>query len=89
MFKSRLVMALIATTALIPAAGIAQNPSLPHEELGAVGNVPPVEPEFYWPGANYDPAVPSPENILGYQIGEVITPHAQIIRYFETLAAYA
>jgi len=89
MFKSRLMMALIATTALMPAAGFAQSQSIPHEELGGVGIVPPVGPDFYWPGANYDPAVPSPKSVLGYQIGEAITPHAQIIRYFEALAAYA
>jgi hypothetical protein len=83
------MMALIATTALMPAAGFAQSQSIPHEELGGVGIVPPVDPDFYWPGANYDPAVPSPEKVLGYQIGEAITPHREIIRYFEALAAYA
>lgn len=89
MFKSRLMMALIATTALMPTAGFAQSQAIPHEELGAIGTVAAVPADFYWPGANYDPAVPSPKSVLGYQIGEAITPHAQIIHYFEALAAYA
>ena len=41
----------------------------------------------YWPGAAYDPAVPSMRKVLGYDAGDHITPHANIVRYMEALAA--
>lgn len=86
---SRMLLAWLATSALVPATAVAQSYAIPHEELGAVGHVAKIDPEFYWPGANYDPQVPSPKSVLGYQLGEAITPHAGILRYFEALAAYA
>ncbi|MDQ3696685.1 MAG: hypothetical protein M3373_01480, partial [Gemmatimonadota bacterium] len=38
-------------------------------------------------GADYDPAVPTPRTVLGYEIGERFTPHHLLIRYVERLAA--
>ena len=38
-------------------------------------------------GAAYDPAVPTPRAVLGYEIGERFTPHHMIMRYAEQLAA--
>jgi hypothetical protein len=43
----------------------------------------------YWPGANYDPSIPTVEEILGHESGERITWHGEAIRYFEALAAAA
>ena len=43
----------------------------------------------YWPGASYDPRVPTIHEVLGYQPGERITSHAGIMRYFDALAAAA
>ncbi|NKB33040.1 MAG: peptidase [Pseudomonadales bacterium] len=43
----------------------------------------------FWPNPNYDPAIPSIEEVLGYQPGERITWHRDAIRYFEALAAAA
>jgi len=43
----------------------------------------------FWPNANYDPAIPSVEDVLGYRSGERITWHRDAIRYFEALAAAA
>ena len=43
----------------------------------------------YWPNANYDPAVPTVEEVLGYRAGDRITWHRDAIRYFETLAEAA
>jgi len=43
----------------------------------------------FWPDADYDPAIPSIEEVLGYQPGERITWHADAIRYFEALAKAA
>lgn len=46
------------------------------------------EPKFeYWPGANYDPAVPTHRKIRGYDPGGHVSSHAQIIKYMEALAA--
>lgn len=43
-------------------------------------------PEF-WPGTTYDPAIPTLQKVAGYAHGERISWHANIVRYFETLAA--
>jgi len=40
-----------------------------------------------WPGAQYDPAVPTIKKVLGYEPGERIAPHAHLMKYFEALAA--
>lgn len=44
---------------------------------------------IFWPDANYDPAIPSFEDVLGYRPGERITWHADAVRYFEALQAAA
>ncbi len=41
----------------------------------------------FWPGASYDPHIPTMRQVLGYAPGERITSHAGIMRYFEALAA--
>ena len=38
-------------------------------------------------GGPYDPAVPTPKSVLGYEIGERFTPHHMVARYLERLAA--
>ncbi|HJT86548.1 MAG TPA: M14 family zinc carboxypeptidase, partial [Bryobacteraceae bacterium] len=43
-------------------------------------------PEF-WPGANYDPRIPTFRQVLGYDAGQRITSHAGILRYLDALAA--
>ena len=43
----------------------------------------------FWPGASYDPAVPTPRKVLGYDFGDRISSHANIVRYLEALAAAA
>jgi Zinc carboxypeptidase len=76
-----------ASLALAPIAVGAQ--TAPQNELSGVATVNPVSPEFYFQGGNYDPAIPSPRSILGYGVGEAISPHAKIISYFEAIAAAA
>ncbi len=44
------------------------------------------ENDYYWPGANYDPSVPTVKDVLGYSLGEKITTHADMMVYFEALA---
>ena len=41
----------------------------------------------YWPGATYDPAVPTPIKVLGYEFGDRISNHANTLRYMQALAA--
>jgi len=43
----------------------------------------------FWPDADYDPAIPTLHDVLGYNPGERITWHANAVRYFEALAAAA
>lgn len=43
----------------------------------------------FWPGAHYDPAIPTVEKVLGHEAGIQIAPHADILHYFEALAAAA
>lgn len=44
------------------------------------------ENEYFWPGADYDPAVPTVKDVLGYSSGEKITTHADMLRYMRALA---
>ncbi len=41
----------------------------------------------YWPGTQYDPAVPTARTVLGYDIGDRVASHASLMRYMEALAA--
>ena len=48
------------------------------------------EPRFeFWPGATYNPAIPTLRKVVGHDPGERISSPAQIIQYFEALAAAA
>ncbi len=48
------------------------------------------QPRFeFWPGAVYDPQVPTHQKVLGYEPGQRISSHANLIRYMEELAAAA
>src|SRR5689334_24549498 len=38
-----------------------------------------------WPGAKYDPAIPTIKSVLGHDHGEVITPPEGIERYLRAL----
>ncbi|MCX6619884.1 MAG: M14 family zinc carboxypeptidase, partial [Acidobacteria bacterium] len=42
-----------------------------------------------WPGAAYDPAIPTHHKLLGYEPGDRITSPSDIVRYAEALAAAA
>lgn len=41
--------------------------------------------EPMWPGVVYDSAIPTFESVLGYGVGERITNHGDMLRYFEAL----
>src|SRR5258708_1241221 len=42
---------------------------------------------YFFPNGNFDPAIPSPEQFLGYPIGEWHTRHENIVSYFKELAS--
>jgi len=46
-------------------------------------------PPEMWPAAQYDPAIPTFQKVLGYGPGERISSHANLMRYFDALAAAA
>ncbi|HUF04281.1 MAG TPA: M14 metallopeptidase family protein [Aridibacter sp.] len=39
----------------------------------------------FWPGTNYDPSVPTFRQVLGFDPGERIASHSEIMKYFEAL----
>ena len=43
--------------------------------------------DYYLPEGNYDSAIPTPEEVLGFQIGEWHLSHDQLVFYLRTLAA--
>jgi hypothetical protein len=43
----------------------------------------------FWPGATYDPAVPTFKKVLGYEPGERISSPDQVLEYLHALAAAA
>jgi hypothetical protein len=43
----------------------------------------------YWPGASYDPKIPTVRQVLGYEAGDKVTSHAGLMKYMEALAAAA
>lgn len=49
----------------------------------------PEKTEPIWPGAKYDPAIPTIRQVLGYDTGMEITPPESVGRYLQALAAAA
>ena len=47
------------------------------------------KPFEFWPGATYDPKIPTYRQTLGYDAGDRVTNHAGILRYMDALAAAA
>jgi len=41
----------------------------------------------FWPGSTYDAAVPTPKKVLGYDFGDRISSHANIVKYLQALAS--
>jgi hypothetical protein len=83
------VAAVVAGLMAVP-AGLAAQDALPEmaPEM-AVGTLAAPAADFYWPGADYDPAVPTMQSVLGYAAGQKVAGHQDVVRYFEALAAYA
>ncbi|MBI2222400.1 MAG: peptidase M14 [Acidobacteria bacterium] len=47
------------------------------------------QPQELWPGATYDPKIPTLKSVLGWNTGDEITPPDGIITYVKALAAAA
>ena len=45
-----------------------------------------VELDFYLPNEKFNPDIPTPESILGYQVGDWHIRHDQLVMYFKALA---
>ncbi|MBK5910601.1 hypothetical protein CCR85_03725 [Rhodothalassium salexigens] len=45
-----------------------------------------VDADFYFPGADYDPAVPTLERVIGHAVGEDITKPGEVLTYLRALA---
>ena len=43
----------------------------------------------FWHGASYDPSIPTQQQVLGYEPGERISSHENLLKYLEALAAAA
>ncbi|HAH38001.1 MAG TPA: zinc carboxypeptidase, partial [Algoriphagus sp.] len=43
--------------------------------------------DYFFPGESFDPAIPSPEEFLGYPIGDWHTRYDLIVKYYEKLDA--
>ena len=41
----------------------------------------------WWPGSTYDPKVPTPRSVLGYDIGDDYTEHGEMLAYMRQLEA--
>ena len=46
-----------------------------------------LDTEYFFPGADYDPAVPTVESVLGHAMGEDLTKPGDVITYLQALAA--
>ena len=40
-----------------------------------------------WPGSQYNDSIPTFKKVLGYDVGDRITNHSDMLRYFEALAS--
>ncbi len=54
---------------------------------GMISGVSKAQDFEYWPGTEYDPSIPTAEEVLGYRIGDRITSHAGLMKYLDALQA--
>ena len=56
----------------------------------APASPPALDLAYYLPDAlDHDPDVPTPREVLGYEVGEWHVRHDQLVRYFEVLAEHS
>ena len=72
MMKQKLLLLLLCLSTL----GTAQQLTLDDVTL-----------DYYLPeGTSYDPDIPTPEEILGFQVGQMHAEHTQMVNYYQALA---
>jgi len=49
-------------------------------------STPAVGQHSFSPGGSFNPAIPTPRSVLGYEVGQRFTPHHLFTRYFERVA---
>jgi len=54
-----------------------------------IGTVAPIAPDFFWPGVEHDPSIPTMQQVLGHGPGQRLSTSAQAVRYLEALASAA
>lgn len=94
--RSHISLIALAAALAAPAAG-AQTSAPAAQSSGertvhgfsAPGQVAGPGPGYFAPGATYDPAIPTLRQIVGHDLGGAMSTHADIIGYFEALAAAA
>ena len=76
-YLKRCTLALFATLALPLSASVqAQSPTY--------------DLNYYMPeGVQFDPSIPTPEEVLNYQVGEWHVRHDQLVRYMEVLSEHS
>ncbi|MCZ8130215.1 MAG: M14 family metallopeptidase [Steroidobacteraceae bacterium] len=72
-------LALLLAAALLPFLAVAR-PPLP---------APAPDARVHWPDADHDPAIPTVQSVLGFEVGTELARHAEVRRYFDALAAAA
>ncbi len=55
--------------------------------FGSISNVAQAQHAFSHDGATYNAAVPTPQSVLGYELGSRFTTHRSMMRYIERVAA--
>lgn len=81
---SALLLAVSSNAALANAANNAHEHD--HSSVNVVGHEYKVDLDFYLPKEQYNPAIPTPESVLGAQVGEWHVRHDQLVAYFKALA---
>ena len=75
--NSYLLAFLVGFGLLCPPLGALQSQNWQQKEL----------PTRYWPEeVDFDPAIPSPKDVLGFEIGHRHLNHAQVVQYLQALA---
>lgn len=72
---------ILTTNAIAQIAPATPNPAPPAALPGLSYDAP------FFPGADHDPAIPTPDSVLGYRVGDKPATHAQIEAYCKALAA--
>lgn len=82
------MMRKLFTTMVVLIVGIiAYQPTAYANKYGGGENIDEVTLDYYLPdNVQYNPDIPTPKEVLGYEVGQWHVRHDQLVRYFEVLA---